>query len=134
MKNVEPLLDLEPDRKMRQGFKFNGDYIGQLGVKKLGNKYWATSLYVNLSAVNSQVNDGLQARPIEDDDDAIERVIYNLNHEWLHYAFHQVEEHGSIEQEKMIYAVIGNGGNDFCQIYYGFEKNPEWDRRRIEHE
>lgn len=121
-KNHNELLELEPNRKMMQRFVFlpHGNYAGRLSLSQdlVTGLIWATSISVNLAAIRNQKNNMHGAIPIKDDNDAIDRVLYNLNHEWLHYAMHKCGHHVGIEQERMIYEAIGNGGSEFFNKYY----------------
>lgn len=124
--NTTDLLDLEPDRPMQQRFMFSKGYAGRIHLKRerKTGKIWASSLLVSLKAMNNHENDGVNHTPIRNDQDAIDRVAYTLNHEWLHYAFRKVNHQNNIEQERMIYASIGNGGNQFLNKHYRIALNP----------
>ena len=109
-------------------FKPRANYIGQITMRKQGNDYWPTMIKINLQAIKNQVNSKYNNTEIKDDDDAINRVVYNISHEFLHLAQHQAGHHDSIEQEKHIYNMIGNGGNEYFNTYYKIEKNPTIDK------
>ena len=119
-------------REMTQRFVFKprANYIGQIIIRHnlLTDEYWPTTLQVNLSAINNQVNTNNSNIDIKDDDDAIARVNYNITHELLHMTQHEADQHDSLEQEKCIYAMIGNGGNEYFNEYYKIEKNPTIDK------
>lgn len=129
------LRNLEPKRKMIHKFVFSHGYGGKITFKNHhdGNGFVASSLLVNLAEMKFQVNKNGIIKPIQNDDDAIERVCYNLNHEWMHYAFERIGENSGFLQEKMIYASIGNGGNEYFNAYYKINKNPEWEERIVKH-
>ena len=121
------LLNIEPRKTMLQKFCFKGDYAGQITIRTYlhQKQIQAVSLRINLAAMDTHTNDGFcHATPIADDDDAIARVSYCLNHEWMHYAFEKVEEAAHMPQERMIYAAIGNGGNGMINSTYKIAKNP----------
>lgn len=133
---TDGLLDLESRRAMVQKFVFKGQYAGRLhhAKNRLTGAVRVISLHVNLSAADNHINNGETSTPIKDDQDAIYRVCHTLDHEWMHYAFMKVGHSDSLEQERMIYASIGNGGNDFFNIYYKIDKNPAWENKVVNHE
>ena len=120
---------------MQQKFTFSTSYCGVIHMKRdnLTGKMWASSILVSLAAMQTSINDDDGTTPIKDDSDAIKSVSYTLSHEWMHYALRKINHNDSLEQEKMIYASIGNGGNNYAQVFYKFPKNPEWERRVKDH-
>ena len=119
-------------QQMQQKFVFKptANYIGELLMKHniVTDEWWASTLKINLSSINHQINHDRTNTDIKDDQDAINRVIYNLNHEYLHLAQHMSGHHNSLEQEYHIYNMIGNGGSEYFNEYYQIEQNPVIDQ------
>ena len=107
-------------------FKRNAPYHARLVMKHNteADEWWPSTLSVNLTSMNNQVNIDYNNTPIKDEQDAINRVTYNITHEFLHLAQYNCEFRSGIQQERHIYAMIGNGGNSYFNTFYKIEKNP----------
>lgn len=116
-------------QQMQQKFVFESgaDYIAQMTMKYSDGDWWPSILKVNLSEIKNQINKNYNNTEIKDDQDAINRVMYNINHEFLHLAQHMTGNHNSKDHENHIYRMIGNGGNSYFNYHYKINKNPTID-------
>lgn len=108
---------------MKFEFRFSTHHFGGYNKKK-------KIVFINLPSFTSggHTHDGVTDGDFNPSDQQLmDDICYCIEHEYLHYIQHKlISNIQSLPTERIIYYMIGNGGNEYFNIYYNITIDDVW--------